>query len=211
MPNVPFSWPPTGPRDTSARAVLSWAWRWVESPSATQGSWPQIGCTYLVCVLQRYGEAERAMEQVLRLDTDCEEAVMDLMNCRVLQLMVSFLASKGVSCSARLLRMLMSRTSSHPSSFKTSASWNYLCKRNLSRVFVCSLIRNMVTKKGEVSCCWRNIQLCLLSWQRAQMLSGVRSHIPHFESKASASSISNMAAVMCVCNGMEPVRVCVCV
>lgn len=55
-------------------------------------------CTDLVFVLQRYSEAERAMQQVLKLDTDCEEAVMDLLNCRVLQLMVSFLASKGVSC-----------------------------------------------------------------------------------------------------------------
>lgn len=41
-----------------------------------------------VCVLQRYAEAEKAMEQVLKLDKDCEEAVMDLFNCRVLQLMV---------------------------------------------------------------------------------------------------------------------------
>lgn len=49
-------------------------------------------------MLQRYAEAERAMEQVLKLDTDCVEAVMDLQNCRVLQLMVSFVASKGVSC-----------------------------------------------------------------------------------------------------------------
>lgn len=83
---------------------------------------PQTGRTHVVCVLQRYGEAERAMEQVLELDTDCEEAVVDLMNCRVLQLMVSFLASKGASCSACLLRMPMSRTSSHLSSFKTNAS-----------------------------------------------------------------------------------------
>lgn len=29
------------------------------------------------------------MEQVLKLDTDCEEAAMDLLNCKVLQLMVS--------------------------------------------------------------------------------------------------------------------------
>lgn len=28
------------------------------------------------------------MEQVLKLDEDCEEAVMDLFNCKVLQLMV---------------------------------------------------------------------------------------------------------------------------
>lgn len=38
------------------------------------------------------------MEQVLRLDTDCKEAMGDLHNCRVLQLMVSSLANKGVSC-----------------------------------------------------------------------------------------------------------------
>lgn len=38
------------------------------------------------------------MEQVLKLDTDCEEAVADLLNCRMLQLMVSLRASKGVSC-----------------------------------------------------------------------------------------------------------------
>lgn len=49
-------------------------------------------------VLQRYSEAERAMEQVLKLDTDCEEAAMDLLNCRVLQLMVSLTQAKGVSC-----------------------------------------------------------------------------------------------------------------
>lgn len=29
------------------------------------------------------------MEQVLRLDKDCEEAVNDLFNCKVLQLMVN--------------------------------------------------------------------------------------------------------------------------
>lgn len=28
--NAPFSWPQTGPKDTSARAVLSWEWRWVQ-------------------------------------------------------------------------------------------------------------------------------------------------------------------------------------
>lgn len=34
------------------------------------------------------------MEQVLKLDKGCEEAVMDLFNCRVLQLMVNILSSK---------------------------------------------------------------------------------------------------------------------
>lgn len=34
------------------------------------------------------------MEQVLKLDKDCEEAVIDLFNCKVLQLMVNTLASK---------------------------------------------------------------------------------------------------------------------
>lgn len=47
----------------------------------------------VVCVAQRYSEAERAMEQVLKLDTDCEEAAMDLLNCKVLQLMVSSFTS----------------------------------------------------------------------------------------------------------------------
>lgn len=42
-----------------------------------------------LCMLQRYNEAEKAMEQVLKLDKDCEEAVTDLFNCKVLQLMVS--------------------------------------------------------------------------------------------------------------------------
>ncbi|KAJ8284696.1 hypothetical protein COCON_G00035460 [Conger conger] len=37
--------------------------------------------------LKRYREAEKAMEQVLRLDKDCEEARNDLFNCGVLQLM----------------------------------------------------------------------------------------------------------------------------
>ncbi|XP_070697402.1 tetratricopeptide repeat protein 31 isoform X2 [Pempheris klunzingeri] len=37
--------------------------------------------------MKRYGEAEKAMEQVLKLDKDCEEAVIDLFNCKVLQLM----------------------------------------------------------------------------------------------------------------------------
>lgn len=41
-----------------------------------------------LCVLQRYSEAEKAMEQVLKLDKDCEEAVNNLLNCKVLQLMV---------------------------------------------------------------------------------------------------------------------------
>ncbi|XP_047459383.1 tetratricopeptide repeat protein 31 isoform X2 [Mugil cephalus] len=37
--------------------------------------------------MKRYSEAEKAMEQVLKLDENCEEAVMDLFNCKVLQLM----------------------------------------------------------------------------------------------------------------------------
>ncbi|XP_053189004.1 stress-induced-phosphoprotein 1 [Scomber japonicus] len=37
--------------------------------------------------MKRYSEAEKAMEQVLKLDKDCEEAVTDLLNCKVLQLM----------------------------------------------------------------------------------------------------------------------------
>lgn len=37
--------------------------------------------------MKRYSEAEAAMEQVLKLDRDCEEAVTDLFNCKVLQLM----------------------------------------------------------------------------------------------------------------------------
>ncbi|XP_029927179.1 stress-induced-phosphoprotein 1 isoform X2 [Myripristis murdjan] len=37
--------------------------------------------------MKRYSEAEKAMEQVLKLDKDCEEAVNDLFNCKVLQLM----------------------------------------------------------------------------------------------------------------------------
>lgn len=37
--------------------------------------------------MKRYSEAEKAMEKVLRLDKDCEEAVTDLLNCKVLQLM----------------------------------------------------------------------------------------------------------------------------
>ncbi|CAK6953250.1 stress-induced-phosphoprotein 1 [Scomber scombrus] len=37
--------------------------------------------------MKRYGEAEKAMEQVLKLDKECEEAVTDLLNCKVLQLM----------------------------------------------------------------------------------------------------------------------------
>ncbi|KAB5581745.1 hypothetical protein PHYPO_G00179220 [Pangasianodon hypophthalmus] len=37
--------------------------------------------------LKRYSEAEKAMEQVLKLDKDCEEAANDLFYCRVLQLM----------------------------------------------------------------------------------------------------------------------------
>ena len=44
---------------------------------------------HLVLLWQRYSEAERAMEQVLKLDKDCEEAVNDLFNCKVLQLMVT--------------------------------------------------------------------------------------------------------------------------
>uniref|UniRef100_A0AAZ3RI46 Uncharacterized protein n=1 Tax=Oncorhynchus tshawytscha TaxID=74940 RepID=A0AAZ3RI46_ONCTS len=35
----------------------------------------------------RYGEAEGAMQQVLKLDQDCEEASIELFNCKVLQLM----------------------------------------------------------------------------------------------------------------------------
>nr|XP_005169572.1 tetratricopeptide repeat protein 31 isoform X1 [Danio rerio] len=36
--------------------------------------------------LKRYSEAEKAMEQVLKLDGDCEEAVNDLLYCKVQQL-----------------------------------------------------------------------------------------------------------------------------
>lgn len=42
-----------------------------------------------VCVFQRHSEAEKAMEQVLKLDSQCKEASSELFNCRVLQLMVS--------------------------------------------------------------------------------------------------------------------------
>ncbi|XP_076831705.1 uncharacterized protein LOC143477090 isoform X3 [Brachyhypopomus gauderio] len=37
--------------------------------------------------LKRYCEAEKAMEQVLKLDQDCDEALKELFYCRVLQLM----------------------------------------------------------------------------------------------------------------------------
>ncbi|PWA26055.1 hypothetical protein CCH79_00001646, partial [Gambusia affinis] len=37
--------------------------------------------------MKRYSEAEKAMEQVLKLDKHCEEAVNDLFSCKVLQLM----------------------------------------------------------------------------------------------------------------------------
>ncbi|XP_026869913.2 hsp70-Hsp90 organizing protein 3 isoform X2 [Electrophorus electricus] len=37
--------------------------------------------------LMRYSEAEKAMEQVLKLDKDCDEAVKELFYCKVLQLM----------------------------------------------------------------------------------------------------------------------------
>ncbi|XP_060781880.1 uncharacterized protein zgc:123010 isoform X3 [Neoarius graeffei] len=37
--------------------------------------------------LKRYSEAEKAMEQVLKLDKDCDEAANDLFYCKVLQLM----------------------------------------------------------------------------------------------------------------------------
>ncbi|XP_016311965.1 uncharacterized protein LOC107665557 [Sinocyclocheilus anshuiensis] len=37
--------------------------------------------------LKRYSEAEKAMEQVLKLDQDCEEAVNDLLYCKVQQLL----------------------------------------------------------------------------------------------------------------------------
>ncbi|XP_035256399.1 hsp70-Hsp90 organizing protein 1-like [Anguilla anguilla] len=37
--------------------------------------------------MKRYSEAEKAMELVLQLDKDCEEAVTEVLNCRVLQLM----------------------------------------------------------------------------------------------------------------------------
>ncbi|KAM4599770.1 uncharacterized protein V3H82_008077 [Fundulus diaphanus] len=37
--------------------------------------------------MKYYSEAEKAMEQVLKLDKDCEEAVNDLFSCKVLQLM----------------------------------------------------------------------------------------------------------------------------
>ncbi|XP_018606260.1 hsp70-Hsp90 organizing protein 3 [Scleropages formosus] len=37
--------------------------------------------------MKRYSEAERAMEQVLKLDPSCDDADYDLVNCRILQLM----------------------------------------------------------------------------------------------------------------------------
>lgn len=41
-----------------------------------------------VCVFQRYSEAEKAMEQVLKLDPHCKEASSELFTCRVLHLVV---------------------------------------------------------------------------------------------------------------------------
>lgn len=38
--------------------------------------------------MKRYGEAEKAMEQVLKLDPLCEEAPSKLLTCRILQLTV---------------------------------------------------------------------------------------------------------------------------
>ncbi|XP_066550010.1 stress-induced-phosphoprotein 1 isoform X2 [Amia ocellicauda] len=37
--------------------------------------------------MKRYGEAEKALEEVLKLDQDCKDAVTELLTCRVLQLM----------------------------------------------------------------------------------------------------------------------------
>ncbi|XP_028823628.1 tetratricopeptide repeat protein 31 [Denticeps clupeoides] len=37
--------------------------------------------------MKRYSEAEKAMEKVLQLDKECEEAATELFNCKVLQLM----------------------------------------------------------------------------------------------------------------------------
>ncbi|XP_054655323.1 uncharacterized protein zgc:123010 isoform X2 [Dunckerocampus dactyliophorus] len=37
--------------------------------------------------MKRYSDAQKAMEQVLKLDKDCEEAVNDLFHCKMLQLM----------------------------------------------------------------------------------------------------------------------------
>ncbi|KAI1894320.1 hypothetical protein AGOR_G00114600 [Albula goreensis] len=48
--------------------------------------------------MKRYSEAEKAMELVLQLDKDCEEAVNELLNCRVLQLMdLGFEETQSVS------------------------------------------------------------------------------------------------------------------
>ncbi|XP_010742938.3 hsp70-Hsp90 organizing protein isoform X1 [Larimichthys crocea] len=54
------------------------------APDWPKGHFRQ-GCALMG--MQRYSEAEKAMEQVLKLDRDCDEAVNELFNCRVLQLM----------------------------------------------------------------------------------------------------------------------------
>lgn len=40
-------------------------------------------------LFQLYGDAEKAIEQVLKLDQHCKEASSKLFTCRILQLMVS--------------------------------------------------------------------------------------------------------------------------
>ncbi|XP_063048200.1 uncharacterized protein zgc:123010 isoform X2 [Engraulis encrasicolus] len=63
-----------GDAETSIRLEPSWPKGYYRKGSALMG-------------LKRYAEAERAMEQVLALDQQCEEAANELFNCRVLQLM----------------------------------------------------------------------------------------------------------------------------
>ncbi|KAL2083112.1 hypothetical protein ACEWY4_020885 [Coilia grayii] len=63
-----------GDAETSIRLAPSWPKGYYRKGSALMG-------------LKRYAEAERAMEQVLVLDQECEEAANELFNCRVLQLM----------------------------------------------------------------------------------------------------------------------------
>ncbi|XP_031435097.1 uncharacterized protein zgc:123010 [Clupea harengus] len=96
--------------ETSIRLSPTWAKGYYRQGSALMG-------------LKKYNEAEKAMEQVLLLDKDCEEAGPELFNCRVLQLMdLGFEETLCVSLLEKYTTVQASLTSSEATAVLTQES-----------------------------------------------------------------------------------------
>uniref|UniRef100_A0A8C7KD89 Zgc:123010 n=1 Tax=Oncorhynchus kisutch TaxID=8019 RepID=A0A8C7KD89_ONCKI len=87
--------------------------------------------------MKRYSEAEKAMEQVLKLDKDCEEAVNDLFNCKVLQLMVNtHIFEYTCTCSSLHTHVAMCYQRAHD----TYGKWQCIAVTDLLNCFLVSFL-----------------------------------------------------------------------